>query len=268
MVEPSYVASSITGILYGVLAWFPVALNGNFMTKFLSSVDPYLANHIVPAYMGMMLAVLFYFRNTIERALQIILRRQFEADFRFLFYASIFTLVIGYPTYTAMSMKLSPSYSDVLNAVIGVLILIISMLKIQKKGRIHRLESGMREKSDEPTLVDSIITGITQGLAFIDGLSRTGLTIIPLIITGINIRKVLELSFLLAPIYLLLRLIFIGKYTPVSPMDSFIVFTASFAASIVTMHFLLKLADKSGRKGVGVVFGFVAVIVCLMGVII
>jgi len=267
MVEPSYVASSITGILYGVLAWFPVGLNGNFMTGLLSSVDPHLTEHVVPAYMGMMLAVFFYFRATIERALQFIFRRQFDADLRFLFYASIFTVVIGYPVYTPVSMGLTPLYSDALNAAMGLLILALSMFRAQKRGRLQRLESGMRNKSDEPTLVDSILTGIAQGVAFIGGLSRTGLSVIPLILSGINMRKILELSFLLAPIYLLLRLMFIGKYTPVSPLDSFVVFTASFTASVVTMHLLLKLADKSGRKGVGIAFGLVPIIVFVMGVI-
>ena len=267
MVEPSYVASTLTGILYGVLAWFPVALNGAFISKILSSIDPNMGNHVVPAYLGMMLAVLFYFREPIERAIQMLFRRHAEADIKFLFYASIFTLIVGYPLYTGLSTKLSPAQSDAANAIIGLVITAVALLKIDKKSRIQKLESGMRERRDEPTLVDSILTGITQGTAFIGGISRSGMTLIPLILSGINIRKVLELSFLLAPIYLFLRLLFIGEYTPPSPVDSFIVFTASFVGSIITMHFLLKLGDRLGRRGVGAVFGFVAVSVYVLGVI-
>ena len=268
MVEPSYVASTITGVLYGVLAWFPVALNGAFTSKVLSSIDPNLSNHLVPAYLGMMLAVLFYFRGSIERALQMLFRRRSEADLKFLFYASIFTVVVGYPLYMGLSTRLSPFQSDAANAIIGILIAATALFKLEKRSRIQQLESGMRERRDEPTLVDSIVTGIAQGVAFIGGISRAGMSVLPLLLSGINARKVLELSFLLAPVYLVLRLIFIGDYTPVSPLDSFIVFTASFAASIVTMHLLLKLADKSGRKAVGIVFGVVAVSIYALGVMI
>lgn len=268
MVEPSYVASTITGILYGILAWFPVALNGSFTSKVLSSIDPNLINHIVPAYLGMMVAVLFYFRGVIERTLQVLSRRQSDPELRFLFYASLFTIVVGYPLYAGLSTKLSSSQADTANALISILIATVALLNLEKKSHIQELESGMRESVDEPTLMDSIFTGIAQGMAFIGGLSRTGMAMLPLMLSGINVRKVLELSFLLAPVYLFLRLMFVRSYTPVSPMDSFAVFTASFIGSIITMHLLLKLADKSGRKGVGSVFGVVAVSVYVLGVIV
>ena len=268
MVEPSYLASAITGILYGVLAWFRMAPNSVFTSEVLSPIDPNLSNHIVPAYLGMMFAVIFYFRDSIGRGLQMLSQRQSEADLKFLFYALIFTVAVGYPLHMGLSTKLSPLQSDAVNALVGLLITATALLKLEKKSRIQKLESEMRKRKDEPTLVDSIMTGIAQGVTFTGEISRTGMSVLPLLLSGIKIRKVLELSFLLAPAYLALRLIFIGDYNPISPVDSFVVFTASFAASIATIHFLLKLADRFGRKGIGIVFGAAAITVYVLGVII
>ena len=265
MVEPSYVASLLTGIFYGVVSWFPVSLEGSLVPKLLSHTDPNLNSHIVPAYLGMTIAVIFYFRIPLERTIQKLLRGIYESEIKFLLYASLFTLLIGYPRGAGTSPSLSPKMADAVSAVIGVLIILLSTLKPGEREVIGNVESRMRGEKDEPTLLDSIVTGSSQGLAFIGGLSRSGLSLIPMLTAGISMRKALELSFLLAPVYFLLKLLFIESYTPVSPLDSFLVFSSSFAASLLTMHLLLRLGKKSERI-TGLIIGAVALLELLVGV--
>ncbi|NJE84710.1 undecaprenyl-diphosphate phosphatase [Thermococcus sp. CX2] len=270
MVHPyDYYSSAISGVIVALSSWLPISSDGYFLKTVLAGINPLYEAYLVPAYLGILFAVLFHFREKIAEGAQKAIKINIDADGRFLFYASIFTILVGYSVCMSLSDVLGPKTADMVNAIIGALLIGMGMLTSKRiRAPLKDVESNLRDSENEPTFLDSLIVGVSQGIAFIDGISRTGLTITSLLGTGVSVKRALELSFLIAPVYIVMRLIFLDGWEAQLPLGiSFVAFLTSFVTSILTMSLLLKLANILGRKVFVTIFGSIAVIVYILGVV-
>ncbi|ASJ06809.1 undecaprenyl-diphosphate phosphatase [Thermococcus pacificus] len=265
-----YISPLISGIIVALTSWFPIGSGGYAVSRLLEAVAPVYGDYLVPSYMGVIFAVLFYFKDLIGPDTQKALVGRFSSTIKYFVYAAIFTVLVGYPLARGLGGSLGPRTSDLVNAVIGAGLVVVGVIYWKHlRAPLEDVEERVREDEEDTTLIDALISGVAQGVALIGGISNVGLVLLGLSSTGINIKKALELTFVVAPIYLTMKLLFMGGGSPELPVSLlFTAFVASFITSILTMRALLKAAEALGRETFLVLFGSVSIIVCLMGVII
>jgi len=255
VLDPSYVASALLGLITGVLTWLPVSPNGQLM-DLLTGLGGWPAPvSTVPAYLGVMMAPVFLYWTDIAREATVALRGRFQASHRFYFYAGIFTLMVGYPI-ASRGFSLSPQTADLLSVGIGGLIILAGVL---------RRESC--EDSDRSTLLGAIFAGSAQGISFIGGIPRTGLTFPALLAAGFDAERSLRRSFLLAPLFFLMKLLFTDTGGLGGTGQSLVMFTFAFFSSMAVMKILLVLAGRLDRKRFACLYGGIAILAYIMGVI-
>ncbi|NJE60793.1 undecaprenyl-diphosphate phosphatase [Thermococcus sp. 21S7] len=264
-----YVTPLVSGIVVALSSWLSISPEGYFVSNLLRGIDQAYVDYLVPAYLGVTFAVLFYFKEEIALGSQNVLRKSFDPDTRYLLYAAIFTVLLGYPILVEVRDVIGPRTSDMVNAAIGALIILLGLLAGTKSGAPFKgVESRIREEKGEATLLDAMLSGLSQGIALLGGISRSGLVLLGLLCTGINVRRALEMSFIVAPVYFVMKLAFLGGWEPALPVSLlFTAFLAAFVVSIVTMKSLVKLSESVSRRGFLVAFGSIAVAVYLLGVI-
>jgi len=263
VVTMGYGAALIAGILWGLTPWLPVSDSGNFATSLLSGFTGY-GGYFIPAYLGALMAALYHFRNEISEGLRRLLFRDVRVEMKFLFYSSMFTILVGFVLYAGLKARLSPVMADAVNAVVGLLIMLCAFAG-PLAGNIN---VEMKGHPDDPSLMDAIVSGIAQGFAAVGGLSRPVLTVGSLLAGGLRAKRALELSFMMAPVFMTLRLLFTGS-PPTPPMPvAFSAFLTAFVVSLLLMNGLLMLAEKLGNRRFSLLFGGTAVLVCVVGVII
>ncbi|ASJ08877.1 bacilysin biosynthesis protein BacA [Thermococcus siculi] len=262
-----YISPLVSGIIVALASWLPIGPEGHAVSGLLESLAPSYGDYLVPSYLGIIFAVLFYFKNLIALDTQSAIKGRVSSDLRYFFYASIFTILIGYPVIRGLEDAVSPATSDLINAVIGLLLIALGLIyRGRKLAPLEDVEGRIREDENEATLLDSIVSGITQGAALIGSVSRSGLVLLGLSSTGIDVKRALELSFLVAPVYFVLKLLFM-TWNPELPVSLlFTAFLSAFVVSLITMKLLLKMAEALGRRRFLIVFGSIAVVVYLLGV--
>ncbi len=263
-----YMAPLISGIVVALSSWLPTSPEGYSLVRFLSAHYTSYGDYMVPAYLGVTFAVLFYFKERIALGSQNALRRSFDPGIKYFVYAAIFTILLGYPLLTGLSDLAGSKVSDFINALVGFMIFLLGLFLGRFHPVLERVEGKMREEKDEPTLIDSISSGLLQGVSLLGGLSRSGFVLLSLLFSGLSVKKALELSFMIAPVYFVMKLAFMEGWDPALPVSLlFTSFLAAFVGSILTMKGLLKLVDLLGERLFLMVFGLIAVAVYLVGVI-
>lgn len=263
-----YIAPLLSGVVVALSSWLPTSPEGYSIMRLLESATPAYADYLVPAYLGVTFAVLFYFKEKIALGSQRVLRRSLDSDTKYLLYATLFTVLLGYPLLVGLEGFIDSKVADFINALIGFAIFLFALFL----GRFHPLLGGtkekIREEKDGATFVDSIVSGLLQGGALIGGLSRSGLVFFGLVVTGVTAKKALELSFLIAPVYLILKLAFVTGWDPALPVSLlFTSFISSFVASMVTMKGLLRAVEVLGERTFIAIFGLIPVFIYFVGVI-
>ncbi len=267
MVVPSdYLSSLTSGAILGFVSWFPVGPGGRAVTSLLEALAPDYSSYVVPAYLGIVFSLIFHLRDWIARAVQGVLTGRSGSEVRYFLYASAFTVLVGYPIIRGLETVLNPGSSDLLNAAVGAVLVITGVFGGRVMSLLAGVEDRLREDPDEPTFLDSLISGLLQGLSFVGDVSRSGLVLLGLSGTGIDVERALELSFLIAPTYLVMKLVSLGRWEPgLGVTLLFAAFLSSFAVSLLTIRLLLRGARALGR-GFLVPYGSVAIVFYLMGV--
>ena len=264
-----YASPLITGIIVSLASWLPLVPDGSAISRVLGSMVPAYADYLVPAYLGITFAVLFHFQHRIASDVQGVVRGRVSPDIRYFFYASLFTILVGYPILGNMRGTFGPDNSALVNAIVGIALVFVGLIcGGRTKSPLEKVDVMMRDREDDVTLLDSIVSGVLQGVSFLGSVSRSGLVLLGLSITGMDVRRALELSFLIAPTYLVMKLLFMGEWEPGLPVGLlFTAFLAAFTMSLITMALLLRLSEALGRRLFLVIYGLVAIAIYLLGVV-
>lgn len=235
----------ILGIAQGIFEWLPIssegiiALMSNYLVSELNPVDVALFLHL-----GTLLAVIIYFWKDWKKVILLKDKKMLS----FLIIATIASLIVGYPVYRTVK---NIAIGTTLLFIVGTGLLITSYL----------------QKSEHKVRLDltklALISGILQGLAVIPGLSRSGSTIFGLSFSELKPEDILKFSYMMSvPVILAAAMLII--ITEPSISAGWPALVSSFFAGIVSLHFLMKFAQRINFSVLTLTFG----ILCYAGAVI
>ena len=122
--------------------------------------------------------------------------------------------------------------------VVGVALLFTGVLQIARRG------PGARDR-DDMEVRDGLLAGVSQGLAVIPGLSRSGVTVAALLWRGFDRREALVLSFLMSvPASLAAAAFAVLDGAFVVSAEALVGAAVAFGTGLVTIKVLVAVAER------------------------
>jgi undecaprenyl-diphosphatase len=200
----------IAGLIQGVVEWLPVS-SKTMITIYFTVIGVKVQNAYdlgLIANFGSFFAALYYFRVEVVQTAKA-LRHPFGSGYysrllRFLFIATLATGVTGIPAYILVRHAFSSIGGSAAMVVIGILLLFTGFVVRNKEKMVERSEAKASKKPDAtheddrvPGFGAAVLTGAMQGLAGLPGISRSGMTITPLLWNNFEAREAIRFSFML-----------------------------------------------------------------------
>lgn len=248
-VSSCMIESIILGTIQGIAEWLPVSSTGLiFLVKinlFNNGESISEITHLALwLHLGTFLAALIFFRKDVVNMVKALFQfKKTEAGEQrvlvFLIVATIITGLLGlFILFLIKEYGASLSMTaNFINLSVGCLLLITAGLQFRAKNNGGRDAKELKNS-------DSIILGITQGLASLPGLSRSGLTISTMLLRKINSALALKLSFLMSLPVVLGGNIILNLNKFALNLTSLAGLITSFIFGILTIHIILKIAGK------------------------
>lgn len=240
----------ILGLVQGIAEWLPISSEGAIVAvknTFFPNGETLseLIKLALFLHLGTFLAALIYFRKAVWTLTKTVSQLKVDDDNRkVLFFLVISTIVSGVIGFALL--KTVGQFEDTLkvgskfvNLLIALMLLVTTYLQFQTKRDGLKLDKDLGVK-------DGLLLGLTQGLAVIPGLSRSGLTVSTLLLRRFDDSTSLRLSFLMSlPIVLLGNIflnfnLFLGGLT----LGHMAALVSAFVSGILTIDLLLRLAKK------------------------
>ncbi|MDP3956145.1 MAG: undecaprenyl-diphosphate phosphatase [bacterium] len=238
------------GIIQGITEWLPISSEGVLVlasTRILSLPLSEAIHLALFLHLGTFFAALVYLRKDVLILLKTLLNYKMadeisKHELRVLIIASATTAIVAFPL-LALIDEASTALaigSSALGIVIGVPLLVTGYVSMATESATD----GEHHK-DIPSHSDALLTGFTQGLAVIPGISRSGITVATLLFRNVNEIQALRYSFLLSLPTVLGGNILInaGKISTIGSAE-ILALASSFIVGILTIHALLKIARK------------------------
>ncbi len=246
----------ILGLVQGILEWLPVSSEGSLVLILINALKMDLSTAIslsIYAHLGTALAVLTKYNKVFKEA---ILLRDRET-FKLLTLSTLGTCITATPLliYGLENLELS----EMINILIGSLLIVTGMILLYGR-KVHYTFTHKKLST-----MNYLLLGLLQGFAVLPGLSRSAITVSYLLYAGVNPKKALKYSFLISvPVVIgacALEAV-TGKIYPVSILFCIVIF--SFAAGLLTMNALLKVAEKVNFGVFCIFFGLLALLLNLI----
>jgi len=190
----SLIAALILGIVQGISEWLPISSKTQIMivSSLLLKLDMSEAYSLgLFLESGSLLAAIIYFYREIEEiALGIIGRsRRGLRIFLYLIVVTLVTGAVGVPLYLFVEENVRGFIIGIPMILLGIALIFNSLIiKISNKGGGKSFEStGIRHW---------LVVGISQGIAALPGISRSGMTTSAMLFMGLSAEEAFRLSFL------------------------------------------------------------------------
>lgn len=202
----------LAGVVQGVVEWLPVSSKTMITLVFAAGGFSFGTGYVLGllANFGSFFAALWYFRRDILGALSALphpLGPSPEArTLRYLFLGTLATGIVGLPIYAGVTTAFSLTSGAYAMVGIGILLLLTTAISLQRE-RLAAASAAAAPADaapgPAPGPLASIVVGLCQGLAALPGISRSAVTVTPLLWMGRPAKEALRLSFLLDVIALL-----------------------------------------------------------------
>jgi undecaprenyl-diphosphatase len=236
----------LLGAIQGITEWLPISSSGALtltLTNLYHITNPTeLIETALFLHLGTFLAALIYFRHDVTKLLYQLTHYKTSNNkqiLNFLITSTIITGILGFAILTIIeNINLTNLTGKTITFCIATLLLITGILQLQTKSK-----KGIKT-SKNLKLKDSVITGTTQGLATLPGLSRSGTTVSTLLLLKFDETLALKLSFLMSlPVVLGANIILnLDKFTFSSTALAGL--ATSFIFGLATIHALIRLSKK------------------------
>ncbi len=267
--------AALAGLIQGVVEWLPVSSKTMITLVFAAGGYSFATAYVMGllANFGSFFAALWYFRGDVLMALRGLRHPLADAEdarlLRYLVVATLATGIIGLPIYAVVSKAFSATSGAVAMIAIGVLLLITSGINLWRE-RVAKGGSGT--DIEIPGFWLSAVVGACQGVAALPGISRSAITVTPLLLSGATAARALRLSFLLDVLGLLgagLVPIAVGKAglhavssVGVGPVLVMIVVAA--VASFLVISGVLRYASRLRSSVLTAVIGALTIVAALV----
>ncbi|NMP22521.1 undecaprenyl-diphosphate phosphatase [Sulfobacillus harzensis] len=200
----------IAGLIQGIVEWLPVS-SKTMITIYFTVMGIKVQNAYdlgLIANFGSFFAALYYFRREVVQTIKA-LGHPFGSDYyarllRFLFVATLATGVTGIPAYIVVRHAFSSIGGSAAMVIVGILLVFTGFVVRNKEKMVDRSQAATTETSQAgsehgrvPGFWAAVVTGAMQGLAGLPGISRSGMTITPLLWFGFEAREAIRFSFML-----------------------------------------------------------------------
>ncbi len=236
----------ILGIVQGITEFFPVSSSGHLviLQKLLGLSGQEIALSVV-LHLGTSLALVIFFFKDILKAL-----REIKL-LSFIIVVTIITGLIGISGKDFFEKLFSSPKLVALGLIFTGTILIFT-------------RKFTAAKRDMLNFKDALILGLTQGIAIVPGISRSGITISTLLFRGIDWETSFKFSFLASiPAVLGALLLEAGK-VDIALKTNMANFSAGFMASLLSGLFSLGILKLILRKAKFYYFGYYCILVAVI----
>ncbi|HLC56136.1 MAG TPA: undecaprenyl-diphosphatase UppP [Candidatus Nanoarchaeia archaeon] len=249
----SLLQAILLGIVQGLTEWIPVSSSAHLVIfqEYFKIKASILFDVLVQV--ASLFALLFIFRQDIKNIIKSFFNKE-DKSYRklgfLIIFATIFTVIIA-----LLFRKQFESFFSNLT-VVGISLIIT--------GIILFLTKFAKEKYQEISYRQASLIGITQGIAIIPGISRSGSTISIGMLLGINREQAARFSFLLfIPAIIGALILQLTNFNPVKESISFLAigFISSLIVSFLTLKWLLRIIKT--RK-----FHYFSIYCIILGVLI
>ena len=274
------IPAMVAGLIEGVVEWLPVRSKTMITLYFTAigvKVESAYALGLI-ANFGSFFAALFYFRKEAWGALKS-LRRPFVQEpnarlLRFVILGTLATGVVGIPIYLLVQSAFSVVSGSIAMVIIGLLLLVTSFVA-RRKERLARVVSSANGSDKPVTVKASLITGALQGLAALPGISRSAVTMTPLLRMGFSAEESLRLSFMLDVVALVgagVVPVLVGNggreaITQLGLVATLVMLAVAAIVSFLAIQFVLDLARRLRTSTVTLMIGILTILVPLWAIV-
>lgn len=233
----------ILGIVQGLTELLPISSSAHL------TIIPWIFNWNIPEafdvalHFGTLLAIVIYFFKDwielIKGGFKYVVKKEKTVQGRMFWYIVLATIPGG-----IVGFVLDKFFSEVLNRPIIIAIALMVMGII-----LYFVDKKCKSKTEyeQMTLKQTFLIGVSQALAFIPGVSRSGVTMTTARAMGVKREAAAKYSFLLStPIVFAATVLKFGEFTFDLPF--IIGVLASFIVGIFVIKFLLKYLQKGSFK--------------------
>jgi len=250
----------IVALIQGLVEWLPISSEGQ-VVLFLYNFSPVPSEDIISLvvwlHLGTALAVVVRYPRVILDILSLKDRKLF----RLLLVATLSTAITGVPLYFFMKNSFTPFHGELLNVLVGVLLLITAVVLYLPTRTTEESEDTTKDVEDR----EAVTTGLVQGMAVLPGLSRSGVTISALLMQKIDKETAMKFSFLMsvpAVLAILVLEVLTGSTLPagVGTLDLILIEGIVFVTGLLSMEFLLRLARRISFWKLCLVLALIAIV--------
>ena len=228
----------ILAVIQGLTEFLPVSSSGHLaLAGMIMKVPEGDLIFEIVVHLGTLMAVLAVYRNDLKELVSGVFRKQRES----LVLAGL--LIIGSIPAALAGFFLADSIERAFNSpvLVSVMLLVTGCVLFSTKF----MKSGNRDK---PTVAGSFIVGISQAMALLPGISRSGFTISAGLLAGIKKEKAARFSFMLSiPAIAGAAILKLGDAGSIG-IDLSLMITG-FAVSALTGYLALRILLKFLRAG-------------------
>ncbi len=249
-----HINAAVLGMLQGLTEFLPVSSSGHLVAAqhLLGLTKPQLLFDVI-LHAATALVVLIYYRRPIGAICRDALS-QLNPGGRMLPGSRLLLLLVAG---NAVTVAFYLVFKDPVRFAFGSpravgIALVVNALVLLSSLWARALQARWRPQRGATTAIDmhmAMIAGLAQGLALTPGISRSGLTIVVLLLLGCRREKAVEFSMLLAlpAICGALCLELAGGTVMAMPFTAVVLgFAAAFVTGLLALHFLV-LVTKGGR---------------------
>jgi undecaprenyl-diphosphatase len=265
----------LLGIIQGISEWLPVSSK----TQILLASTFLLHLNFSQAYAlglflegGTFFAALIYFRKEVWKTLLAIVGKGGEEGkllLKFIVIVTIVTAIIAIPIYKFIS-SLNGPVIGIPMIILGILLIIDGILiKLSKNNKTTKELKNL-------SIVDLVLIGISQGIAALPGISRSGTTVSTMLFLKIKPEEAFRLSFfafLLSSLGASLVTVIFSKsqltsvFVILPPVDIVLASVVSIIVSLVLISKLINSAKSSKITNIVFVLGIIAIIGGILGIL-
>ncbi|NHJ13727.1 MAG: undecaprenyl-diphosphate phosphatase [Candidatus Thorarchaeota archaeon] len=250
----------IVALIQGLVEWLPISSEGQtvlFVYNIGAVPLSEMITLVVWLHLGTALAVVARYPGTILELLTLKDRQLLK----WLIVATIGTAFTAIPFYIYLKTALTAALGEMLNAVVGVLLLLTAI--------VLYVPTRQSSEASEPTTRDpnhriAFITGLVQGVSVLPGLSRSGVTVSALLMQRVEKEKALRFSFLMSvPAVLGILAVEIlwgdAALPSIQFADLFMMEAIVFVVGFASIGLLLRLARSVSFWKLCLVLGLIAI---------
>ncbi len=237
----------ILGLIQGLTEFLPVSSSAHLiLLPFLSGWEDQGLVYDVAAHSGTLAAVIWYFRRDLQeigKNCRLPSKSAPGSKNLMLWYLTFATIPVGLSglllhDFISTSLR-NPQVIAIASIFFGLILLVAD-------------KTGSRQRNlSELSWRDAVLIGFAQMLALIPGTSRSGITITAGLMLGMDRQSASRFSFLLAIPVILLATAYesynlsVGLYV-INWMPVLVVVFVAFISALFSIHFFLKLLERTG----------------------